>query len=73
MTTKTKTLGFIGIDQHGEHYYIDKYPRKELKEKYYLTGKVSKMYCDTKDGKCKEKGYVIGNRWINLYRLHEWK
>ena len=71
--TKTKTIGYIGIDQYGSHYHIDKSPLKELKEKYCLPGKVSKMYCDNTDGETKEKGYVIGNLWIGLYRLIEWK
>ena len=73
MTTKSKTLGYVGIDQYGTHYHIDKHPRKELKEKHYLTGKVSKMYCDTKDGGYKETGYIVGNLWIDIYAIGEWK
>jgi len=67
-----KQLGFMGIDQYGQHYIIDKYPRKELLK---LLGRqhASKMYVDTVDDKIKHKGYVIAGRWIEIYRVLEWK
>jgi len=65
-------LGYIGIDNYGNHYKINKYPRKELLEclgyKY-----ASKMFIDTKDKEVKHIGYVIGDHWITVYELHEWK
>jgi hypothetical protein len=65
-------LGYIGIDNYGNHYTIKKYPRKELLEQLGYRG-CNKMYVDTKNGKTKHVGYVIGNHWINVYEIHEWK
>jgi hypothetical protein len=65
----TKQLGFIGFDQYGNHYHIDKHPRKELLEKLGAT-RASKMYCDTKDGRTAHIGYVIKDCWISVYRVH---
>ena len=69
-------LGYLGIDQHGTNYNIDKYPLKELKEQ---TGYTSHdiMYCDTKSGKIRKKGYVLKARgfnqlWINVYKVCDW-
>ncbi len=68
----TQVLGYIGIDQYGSHYNIKKHPRKELLE--YLDRKhARKMYIDTTTGKAKHVGYVIGNLWINVYAVCEWK
>jgi hypothetical protein len=64
-------IGFLGIDQYGQHYNISKYPRKELSEQ--LTGQIRKIYTDTKSGKTQEVGYVIGDLWINIYRVCKWK
>ena len=65
-------LGYLGIDQYGTHYKLEKHPRKELVEK---TGykHVSKMHCDTKEGDSKEVGYIVGPLWINVYRVMNWK
>ena len=68
-----KKLGHLGIDQYGQEYTLGMYPRKELKEKYCLTGKIYKMYCDTTSGAVREKGYVIGKLWITLYSVYQWK
>lgn len=65
-------LGYIGIDQFGQHYKIDKYPRKELLEQLYATH-ADKMYTDTKSGKTKHIGYVISKLWIRVYQVNEWK
>ena len=65
-------FGFIGIDQYGNHYTIDKHPRKELLEELGFKH-ASKMYCDLKSGGVRHKGYVIGNHWINVYRVCQWK
>jgi len=67
-----KQLGYIGIDQYGNHYSIEKHPRKELIEQIGINH-AAKMYVDTKSGKTKEVGYVIGPHWVNVYRICEWK
>jgi hypothetical protein len=66
-------LGYLGIDQYGNRYKIDKHPRKELLEKHYLTGKVSKMYRDGENGDVNHVGYIIGNLWVDIYEVHDWK
>jgi hypothetical protein len=30
------------------------------------------MFVDTKKGKTKHIGYIIGGHWINVYEIHEW-
>lgn len=50
------------VDQYGANYYAS--TLKELKEN--LSGKVSIMYIDTKDGYSKA-GYVIGDLWLTRY------
>jgi len=65
-----KQVGFIGIDQYGQHYHIDKHPRKELQEAIGVKH-TDKMFIDLKDGGCKHTGYVIGGLWITVYRLAE--
>ena len=67
-----KQLGYIGIDQYGTHYNIDKYPRKELMDQTGCTH-VSKRYCDTTDKKQRHVGYVMGSYWIDVYRVFQWK
>ena len=64
-------LGYLGIDQYGQHYKLDKYPRKELCDKLGRQH-VDKMFCDHKDGPPVQTGYVIGGLWITLYEVHEW-
>jgi hypothetical protein len=54
------------VDQYGNKYYA--YTLKELKERHYIPGKVSKMYVDGKDGKTYHIGYVIGQFWLKAYR-----
>ena len=51
-------LGYMGIDQYGTTYKLNKYPRKELLEQLYATG-ASKMYVDIK-----HIGYIITGLWI---------
>ena len=68
----TKQVGYIGQDQYGHYYHIDKHPRKELL-KQLGRSKAQKMYVDTASGKAREKGYVIGGLWISVYRVHLWK
>lgn len=68
----SKKLGYLGIDQYGNKYTIEKHPRKELLEQLYATH-AEKMYCDTVDGKIKHKGYIISGLWIEVFAVHEWK
>jgi len=65
-------LGYLGIDQYGQHYTIKKHPRKELLEQLGSTH-ASKMYVDLKSGGSREKGYVISGLWIDVYQVHLWK
>jgi len=65
-------LGYLGIDQNGQHYIIKKYPRKELLNKLGRKH-ANKMFCDTKSGKTKHKGYIIAGLWIEVFTVCEWK
>lgn len=68
----SKILGYLGIDQHGQHYTIKQHPRKELLAQ--LDRKhAAKMFCDTKSGQTKHKGYVIAGLWIDVFTVSEWK
>jgi len=68
---KHNQLGYLGIDQYGTHYIIDKHPRKELLVK---TGHkhTSKMYRDVKGGAL-HVGYIIADLWIEVFRVCQWK
>jgi len=65
-------LGYIGKDQYGNRFKIDKYPRKELLEQLYATN-AAKMYVDKADGSIEHVGYIIKGHWINIYEIHSWK
>ena len=66
-------VGYLGHNEtNGDKIILRDHPRKELME-YYGYKSASKMYCDTKDGKIKHIGYVIGPHWIKVYSVHEWK
>lgn len=65
-----KKLGYLGIDQYGNHYHIKKYPRKELSEQIGVKH-IRKMYVDEK-GKAKHVGYAIGGQWIDIFTLCTW-
>jgi hypothetical protein len=64
-------LGYIGIDNYNNYYHIKKYPRKELLQQLGFKY-AQKMFVDTKKGKTKHIGYIIGGHWINVYEIHEW-
>jgi len=64
-------LGYLGIDQYGVSYRIDRYPRKELAESVGGTN-ITKMYVDKIDGTTKHIGYIINGLWIRVYEVHEW-
>ena len=67
-----RQLGFLGVDQYGHKYHIQKNPRKELLEQLGRSH-AEKMYCDTTNGKTRHKGYVIAGLWIDVYRVCAWK
>ena len=67
-----KQVGFLGIDNYGTCYHMQKHPRKELLEQIGAT-KAHKMYIDTEGGKSRHVGYVINGLWINIYQVYQWK
>lgn len=64
-------VGYLGIDQHGTRYKMDKHPRKELMEQLG-SSHAGKMYVDLKNGGIRHVGYVIASLWINVYEVHQW-
>ena len=64
-------LGYIGLDQYGGTYHIEKHPRKELMEQIGINH-VNKMYVDLKSGGSRHSGYVIGALWITVHEVHTW-
>jgi hypothetical protein len=66
-------LELIAIDQWGETIHLGdcRHPRQEL---LAALGKRSakRMYRDTRNGRSKHIGYVIGSRWFTLYRVYAW-
>lgn len=64
-------LGYIGLDQCGNSYRIKQHPRKELLEQLG-SRHAERMFIDGEDGEPKHIGYVIGQRWITVYEVHEW-
>ena len=67
-----KRLGYLGIDQYGQHYEIDKYPRKELLAKLGAA-RADKIYCDSRGGKMPHVGYLISGLWIDVYQVYPFK
>ena len=63
-------LGYLGIDQYGKRYKIDKHPRKELLDQLGRSH-AELMYQDSKSG-TRKAGYVIAGLWISVYEVHEW-
>ena len=64
-------LGYLGIDQNGQNYYIKKHPRKELLEQLCAKG-AGKQYTEKKDGSSVHSGYIIRGNWITVYEVHDW-
>jgi len=52
------------LDQYGQPVWARTI--KELQEKSG-GGRISKMYCDKKDGRTVHSGYVVGRRWFSAY------
>lgn len=65
------TLGYLAIDQYGQHFNIKKSPRKELLEQLGATH-AEKMYVDTKNGEAKHIGYIINGLWLTVYTVSDW-
>ena len=60
----------MGIDQYGETYHgLGRYPRKALLERFGLSS-AKKMY---RDPDARHVGYILRDRWIELYSVREWK
>ena len=55
------------VDQFGMHVWAC--TLKELHEK--VSGVISRMYVDTKDGRTLHIGYVVGNRWFTAFQRCE--
>jgi len=63
----------LGVDQYGKAYWIhSKYPRKDLTAQLGIK-KAEKMYITDKKGNTLHIGYIIGDRWITIYKLAAWK
>lgn len=56
------------IDQYGNKVFAR--TRKELVSESG-GGRISKMYCDKKDGRIVHVGYVVGNRWFSMFQPME--
>jgi hypothetical protein len=63
---------FMAIDQFGQTYHGLTHPRKDLCERLGRKH-ASLMYCDTKDGKVFQIGYVIAGLWLRLYAVRPWR
>ena len=72
MKKKHKKLGYMGIDQYGQHYDGLKHPRKDLLATLGRTH-AEKMYVDTAKKEHKHIGYVIAGKWITVYDVYEWE
>jgi len=62
-------LGYIGIDQYGQHYHLHAHPRKELMAKLG-TKHADKMCVDTKEREARHVGYIVAGLWITVYEVH---
>ena len=59
-------MNYIGLDQHGNVYPIQRHPRAELMEQVGRKN-ARKMYCDRNNGKSYFIGYCVGQYWIRVY------
>ena len=60
-------MGYIGVDQYGKNYYLNKHPRKELIQQIG-SSHVDKMYVDARD-EVFHIGYIIAGLWITVYGI----
>lgn len=65
---------FIAIDQHDNHVWIKKHPRKELLDYMGMrhADRMYMMYIDDKEGHSHHIGYVIGGRWFTVHAISDW-
>jgi len=69
----SKPLGYMAVDQYGQTHHIgDNPPRKWLLD-YFCASTAEKMYQDDKDGNPWHVGYIIGDLWLTVYAVHEWR
>lgn len=62
-----KNKFILWIDQYGTKFTST--TLKELRRKIGGGGsRVTKMYCDKKDGSTVQTGYVIGSHWLTAYQ-----
>jgi hypothetical protein len=60
---------FMAVDQHGQTYHNLVHPRKDLLERLGYKH-ADKVYVDnTKTGKARHCGYVIGGHWLEVYEV----
>lgn len=65
---------FMGIDQYGRTYHDLLNPRKELAEMFgYSSSSLRKIYVDDIHGNTYHTGYVVGDLWITLYEVKEYR
>jgi len=57
-------MKYLWVDQYDHNFWAE--GRKDLKAQ--IPGRVSILYWDTKDGKTKRIGYVIGQHWLTQYQ-----
>ena len=70
-STNEVGVALMAIDQYGQTFHGLTNPRKDLCDRL---GKAhaEKMYVETKDGKSRHVGYVIGGLWLRLYEVRPW-
>ena len=67
-----KKVGYLGIDQYKNMYYMKEFPRKELL-KQLDASKARKLYIDEILNRPKQVGYIIKGLFIEIYEIHEWE
>jgi hypothetical protein len=62
----------LATTNDGDKFFIDgKHPCKELLN-HYNAGHAKKLYIDSVTGKTMHIGYIIQNKWIQLYTITPW-
>ena len=70
-TETDKLLGYMAIDQYGQHISIKNHPRKELLS-HFGRKHIQKMYVDGLNG-VKHIGYIVAGHWCTIYKIYEWQ
>ena len=63
---------FMAVGQDGNIFHGLRHPRKDLMDLFGVRH-ASKMYEETASGKSQHVGYVVGGRWISVYRVTPFK